>query len=236
MEPTGPTSRSARGATSRVGERHSLGRLVADELRRAILGGRYKPGERLVEDRLSADLGVSRIPVREALQLLSAEGLIELQPRRGASVAAVSTEVAREMVEVRALLEGLNARLAARRHEPGVVADLRETLRKGNAAAISGSVEELVDLNSEFHDLLAKAGRNTILWDIMRGLRERTSLVFAANSKGRAKEDWQEHSGILAAVIDGDEELASLLATRHVFKAAEAALASAATRSDDPAG
>ena len=169
MESAGPTSRSARGATSRVGERHSLGRLVADELRRAILGGRYKPGERLVEDRLSADLGVSRIPVREALQLLSAEGLIELQPRRGASVAAVSTEVAREMVEVRALLEGLNARLAARRHEPAVVAELRETLRKGNAAAVSGTVEELVDLNSEFHDLLAKAGRNTILWDIMRG-------------------------------------------------------------------
>ncbi len=234
MEPTGPAPRSTR--TARLGERHSsLGRLVADELRRAILGGRHKPGDRLVEDRLSADLGVSRIPVREALQLLSAEGLVELQPRRGASVAAISAAVAREMVEVRALLEGLNARLAARRHEPDVVAELRDCLRRGNAAAGSGTVEELVDLNSEFHDLLAKAGRNTILWDIMRSLRERTSLVFAANSKGRAQEDWQEHSGILAAVIDGDEELASLLATRHVFKAAEAALASAAQRIDDAA-
>ncbi len=60
-------------------------------------------------------------------------------------------------------------------------------------------------------------------------------LVFAANSKGRAQEDWQEHSGILAAVIDGDEELASLLATRHVFKAAEAALAKASLRADDDA-
>jgi len=241
MEPTGPASpppRTARQST-RVGERHSLGRLVADQLRRAILGGRHKPGERLVEDRLSEELGVSRIPVREALQFLAAEGLVELQPRRGASVAAISTEVAREMVEVRALLEGLNARLAARRHEPDVVGALRDCLRRGNAAAVAGTVEELVDLNSEFHDLLAKAGRNTILWDIMRSLRERTSLVFAANSKGRAKEDWQEHSGILAAVIDGDEELASLLATRHVFKAAEAAeaaLAGAAVRADDDAG
>ena len=239
MEPTGPASRPNRTAprTTRLGERHSsLGRQVADELRRAILGGRHKPGERLVEDRLSADLGVSRIPIREALQLLSGEGLVELQPRRGASVAAISTDVAREMVEVRALLEGLNARLAARRHDPEVIAALRETLRKGNAAAVSGTVEELVELNSEFHDLLAQAGRNTILWDIMRSLRERTSLVFAANSRGRASEDWQEHSGILAAVIDGDEELASLLATRHVFKAAEAALAGAATRTDDDPG
>jgi len=236
MEPTGPTSRPAHPArqSARPGEGHpSLGRVVADELRRAILRGRYKPGERLVEDRLSEELAVSRIPVREALRLLSAEGLVDLQPRRGASVTEVSTEVAREMVEVRALLEGLNARLAARRHDPAAVAELRETLRKGNAAATAGTVEELVDLNSEFHDRLAKAGRNTILLDIMRSLRERTSLVFAANSQGRAKEDWQEHSGILAAVIDGDEELASLLATRHVFRAAEAAFASASPRVED---
>lgn len=238
MEPSGPVARPAR--TPRLGEEHSaLGPLVANELRRAILGGRYKPGERLVEDRLSADLGVSRIPVREALRLLSAEGLVELQPRRGASVAAISPEVAREMVEVRALLEGLNARLAARRHEAEIVAALRDCLRRGNAAAISGTVEELVALNSEFHDLLAQAGRNTILWDIMRSLRERTSLVFAANSKGRAKEDWQEHAGILAAVIEGDEELAALLATRHVFKAAaaaEAAIARAASGTGDEPG
>jgi len=59
----------------------------------------------------------------------------------------------------------------------------------------------------------------------MRSLRERTSLVFAANSNARAREDWDEHSSILAAVIGGDEELASLLATRHVIKASEAALA-----------
>src|SRR5262249_61983917 len=95
MEPIRPASRPARTArqSARLGERHSsLGRLAADELRRAILGGRYKPGERLVEDRLSADLGVSRIPVREALRLLSAEGVVALPPRRGASVAAVSPE------------------------------------------------------------------------------------------------------------------------------------------------
>ena len=230
MEPIRPASRPARTArqSARLGERHSsLGRLAADELRRAILGGRYKPGERLVEDRLSADLGVSRIPVREALRLLSAEGLVALQPRRGASVAAISPEVAREMVEVRALLEGLNARLAARRHDPEVIAELREVLHKGKVAAVSGTLEELVELNSAYHDLLAKAGRNSILLDLMRSLRERTSLVFAANSKDRAREDWDEHSGILAAVIGGDEELASLLATRHVVKASEAALAHA---------
>ena len=82
-------------------------------------------------------------------------------------------------------------------------------------------------LNGAFHDKLAEAGRNSVLWDIMRTLRERTSLVFAANTAGRSREDWDEHSRILAAVIDGDEELAALLATRHVHQAAEAALAAA---------
>ena len=134
-----------------------------------------------------------------------------------------SVEAAQDLVEVRAVLEGLNARLAARHHQPAIVAALREVLVEGNRAALSSNVDDLVRLNGEFHDKLAEAGRNSILWDIMRTLRERTSLVFAANTAGRAKQDWDEHSRILAAVIEGDEELAALLATRHVHRAAEAA-------------
>jgi DNA-binding GntR family transcriptional regulator len=132
--------------------------------------------------------------------------------------------VAHDLVEVRATLEALNARLAARNHEPGIIAELRQVLKQGNAAARTRSVEDLVRLNGEFHDKLAQAGRNSILWDIMRTLRERTNLVFAANGVRRAERDWDEHSKILAAVIDGDEELAAMLASRHVRRAAEAAL------------
>jgi len=209
---------------SAIGREHaSLAKRVADELRRAILTNRRHPGDRLVEDRLSEEMGVSRVPIREALRALAAEGLVEVQPRRGATVADVSQEVARDLVEVRATLEGLNARLAARHHEPVIVAELRQVLDEGNRAARSKDVDDLVRLNGDFHDKLAEAGRNTLLWDIMRVLRERTSLVFAANTARRAVQDWDEHSRILAAVIDGDEELASMLATRHVRRAAEAA-------------
>jgi DNA-binding GntR family transcriptional regulator len=205
-------------------EHPSLGQRVAEELRRSILTSRRKPGDRLVEEQLSEELGVSRIPVREALRTLAAEGLVDVLPRRGASVAEISPEVARDLVEVRATLEGLNARLAARHHQPTIVAELRQVLTEGNRAAKSGNVDDLVRLNGEFHDKLAEAGRNTILWDIMRVLRERTSLVFAANTARRARQDWDEHSKILAAVIGGDEERAAALATRHVHRAAEAAL------------
>ena len=226
-------SRGPGGAAANQGEspgkrRGSLSKVVADELRRGILTGRRKPGDRLVEDRLSAELGVSRVPIREALRLLAAEGLVDVQPRRGASVAEFSAEVARDLVEVRAMLEGLNARLAARHRAPAIIAELRQVLAEGNAAAQSGNVADLVRLNGEFHDKLAEAGRNSILWDIMRTLRERTSLVFAANTARRSQQDWDEHSRILAAVIEGDEDLSSLLATRHVHQAAEAAFAAQA--------
>jgi len=100
-------------------------------------------------------------------------------------------------------------------------------LKEGNRAARAKSVDDLVRLNGEFHDKLAEAGRNSILFDIMRTLRERTNLVFAANSVRRAEQDWDEHSKILAAVIDGDEDLAAMLATRHVHRAAEGALGAA---------
>jgi DNA-binding GntR family transcriptional regulator len=223
--------RPKNGSGTTLGSAHpSLGQRVAEELRRAILTNRRRPGDRLIEDRLSEELGVSRIPIREALRVLGAEGLVDFQPRRGASVADVSPDVARDLVEVRATLEGLNARLAARHHEPAIVGELKQVLKEGNRAAKSKGVDDLVRLNGEFHDKLAEAGRNTILWDIMRTLRERTSLVFAANTARRAQQDWDEHSKILAAVIDGDEDLAAMLATRHVHRAADAAFGAIAAK------
>jgi DNA-binding GntR family transcriptional regulator len=198
----------------------SLSEVVSEQIRGRILDGTLKPGERLVEDRLSAELGVSRVPVREALRGLSAEGLVTLLPRRGATVVKVTPESVAELVEVRALLEGLNARLAAQRHDPEIVVQLEDTLARGNEAAKTGSAEELARLNAEFHERLAEASRNTVLSDVMRGLRERTSIAFAINGRTRAREDWEEHAGILAAVIAGDAELAALLANRHVQNAA----------------
>jgi DNA-binding GntR family transcriptional regulator len=200
----------------------SLSEVVSEQIRGRILDGTLKPGERLVEDRLSAELGVSRVPVREALRGLSAEGLVTLLPRRGATVVEVTPETVAELVEVRALLEGLNARLAAQRHDPEIIVQLEDTLARGNEAAKTGTAEELARLNAEFHERLAEASRNAVLSDVMRGLRERTSIAFAINGRARAREDWDEHAGVLAAVIAGDAELAALLATRHVQNAAAA--------------
>jgi DNA-binding GntR family transcriptional regulator len=205
-----------------LGELHApLRDLVVDRLRANILSGRYKSGERLVEDRLAEDFKVSRNPVREAIRALAAEGLVAVTPRRGATVAGFSTAETREMIEVRATLEAMNARLAARRRDPGMIAMLMECLNEGQQRAGEGDPAELVRLNAHFHDLLAAAGHNRILGDLMRQLRERTNLVFAPRSANGAAQTWEEHRAILEAVIAGDEELAALLASRHVLQAGE---------------
>lgn len=220
-----PRAAALRNTDAPIARNAPLGALATERLRDAILSGEYQPGERLVEDRLSEAFGISRVPIREALRALASDGLVEVRPNRGASVAAISPAMAADLVEVRAMLEGLNARLAARHSQPAIIEELRAILRDGNRAAVDGDVGDLVRLNAEFHDKLAQAGRNVILWDIMRTLRERTALVFARNTAARASRDWDEHSRILAAVIDGDEQLAELLAARHVHAAGEAAFA-----------
>lgn len=206
-----------------LGAQHSpLFALVTDTLRQRILGGQYDPGERLVENTLSQELGVSRIPVREALRALAAEGLVKIEPRRGASVARLSPNIAREMVEVRATLEGLNAKLAAQRRDPALILEIEKVLKEGNDAVNSGQTERFVELNSKFHELLGNIAANSVLQDMMRSLRERTGLLFAPANLSRARLNWDEHAQILQAVIAGDADLAALLATRHVFSAAKA--------------
>ena len=194
-------------------------------LRAGILAGRYQPGERLVEEKLSASFGVSRVPVREAIKRLAAEGLASpAEDGRGIMVARLSPEAVEELVEARAVLEGLNARFAARHRDPASLAQLRAALVRGHAATASASPAELAALNAEFHDLLYRAGATRLLPELIRPLRERSNLVFRLNSTERAADDWREHALILAAIVDGDEELAALMAARHVRRAAKARL------------
>ena len=204
-----------------LGELHSpLTQLVVEKLRSQILSGALAGGERLVEGRLSEELGVSRMPVREALRKLAAEGLVSIEPRRGASVISYSDDQVRELVEVRATLEGLNAKLAAKRHDESKMSELKSILDEGMRRAGSADALTLMQLNERFHDALANIAANSVLRDMMRSLRERTAMLFAPLNKGRGKETWDEHAAILRAVIAGDAELAAFLATRHVYSAA----------------
>lgn len=209
-----------------IGAAHSpLTKLVVNAIRERILSGALAPGERLVEAQLSTELGVSRMPVREALRVLGAEGVVTIEPRRGATVAVYTTEQVQELVEVRATLESLNAKLAARRHDPAQIAKLKQLLAAGSAVTDSADLAQVNEDNSNFHEVLAQVAANSILSDMVRSLRERTAIIFAPHSRNRAKQNWEEHAAILQAVIDGDAELAGLLSARHVHSAAQGVFA-----------
>lgn len=219
----------------RLGEEHSpLHDRVVTELRQAILSGRLKPGERLIEGHLADELGVSRNPVREAIRALASEGLLEVTARRGAAVATMTEQEARETIEVRALLEGHNARLAARRQDRQIIKRIEAVLNKGTAAVAAQRFDQLFDLNQHFHGELAAAGQNTVLGDLLQRLRERTAMLFAPMDPGRQARNWEEHAAILRAIIEGDERKAAALAAEHVMRAGMEFLVGLTTNGEDP--
>lgn len=198
-----------------------LSELVTARIRESITSGSYAPGTRLIEGRIAEELNVSRVPVREALRALAAEGLVEVRPRHGAIVASLDPASAREMVQIRATLEGLNARLAAEHCTPELASKVADVLAEGNAKMASGETAKLLDLNARFHDLLYAAGANTMLADLMRTLRDRTRMLFVNAAEDEIRQTWEEHAAILRAVQSGDAALAALLAERHVIRAAQ---------------
>jgi len=206
----------------KIGAVHApLNKVVADAIRERILAGEFVPGERLAEERLSEELGVSRMPVREALRALAAEGIVTLEPRRGASVTSYTPQQVQELVEVRATLESLNAKLAARRKDPAQIAELQRVLAAGTKINEKTDLATIQDNNNRFHEALEAIGANSVLSSIVRSLRDRTALIFARQSRTRVRENWKEHAEIVKAVIAGDADLAALLAGRHVYNAAQ---------------
>ena len=216
-----PDALGSRAEPSLGASHAALKDLVRQALRTRILSGAFAPGERLVEGRLSRQFEVSRVPVREALRELAAEGLVIIEPRRGAAVARFDDQQVREVVEVRATLEALNAKLAARRHNPEQMARLELILEQGTGLADGGDAQALERLNQSFHEALGHVAGNTVLQEIMRSLRDRTALLFAPLNRTRGRQNWDEHAAILRAVVAGDADLAALLAARHVYSAAQ---------------
>jgi DNA-binding GntR family transcriptional regulator len=199
-------------------------------LKRAILEQALPPGTKLPEDSIGERLGVSRTLVREALLRLSAEGLVELRPNRGACVAHPSLEEGRDMFAVRGALERLvvqelAGRLSAeqrRRVEAHIDAEEKAS---GRDAAMS------IRLAGEFHTLLADLTGNALLARYINDVVSRCSLILALYGRRHSAEcGASEHRAVLAALVKGDAEQAAALMTTHL----EAIASRALLASDDP--
>jgi DNA-binding GntR family transcriptional regulator len=189
---------------------------VADAVRAAIVTGRLKPGERIIEDVVAEEHDVSRVPVREALRRLEAEGFITLTPYRGATVVAPSRREGLELLAVRRGLEVLAARLASERRGQGYESELLETVVEETAASHAHDVGALLRLSLHFHEVVRLASGNEQLGLMLSKLVERISWVFELDVDERSAGAVADHSAIAHAILNGASIQASYLMDEHV--------------------
>lgn len=205
---------------------------VAERLRMAIVTGRFRPGERLIERELCDMMGVSRTSLREALRELQADGLITLKPNKGMSVAVLTEETARSIYEVRQMLEGLAARLFARRATAEQMQALRASVEDLAVVYDNFSVERFIAAKAHFYDVLLEGAGNQVAADLLRRIHTRASQlrVMSLSSAERAQKSIRELRAFCDALEARDEELAWRLCLEHVENAADAALRTIAGR------
>ncbi|MBT9385072.1 FCD domain-containing protein [Pseudooceanicola sp. CBS1P-1] len=194
----------------------------AEELRRdlegMIVAGELKPGDRLDETEIAKRFNVSRTPVREAIKALVATGLVEVRGRQGTMVATLSIPMLIEMFDLMAALEGLCARLAARRASREEKDRMSEVQARLVRAFEENEPEAFYKINEEFHDLLYLAAHTHFLADQTIALRLRLSpyrrqVTF---QPGKMRATLTEHQSIIDAIEAGDSDAAMVAASEHV--------------------
>jgi DNA-binding GntR family transcriptional regulator len=207
-------------------ERLTRSEQIRLDLTNQILGGQRLPGSALDEQELAASYGVSRTPVREALRLLAASGLVAHRPNHGAEVAAPSAADLRDMFQVMADLEGLCAGYAARAMPPEgrrQLADLHESMasivRAGDGTAYSAANESL-------HGLIYSGSQNSYLVEITMQTRQRLRPYRRAqfSTLGRLAASHAEHDAIVLAILRGDRAAAQRAMSEHIHVVRDAFL------------
>ncbi|MEW6623738.1 MAG: GntR family transcriptional regulator [Bacillota bacterium] len=195
--------------------------IVFEALKDAIVKGQLKPGERLMEQQIAEELGVSRTPVREAIRKLELEGFIIMIPRRGAYVSDVSLKDVAQVFEVRAAMESLAAGLAAQRITDEQMEDLERKFVEAKAALENSDLEMAIRFDSEFHEIIYQASRNDRLVQILSNLREQIHRYRSASlaHPGRLKDTMEEHKNLLDAIYQRNVGLAEKLAKEHIENA-----------------
>ncbi|MEV4539201.1 GntR family transcriptional regulator [Asanoa sp. NPDC049518] len=209
---------------AKIGAQHlPLRDQVLAALRKGIISGDYPPGERLTEDRLAEDFGVSRNPVREALRVAEAEGFVVILPRRGAVVASPSSATIHDIFAVRERLEPLAARLAAERATPTDVTSLRAVLEQAREATEAQNLRRVAELNSALHLQILEISGNPWLASIAKALYLHVQWVFQLTAEVRAPHSWDEHIKLVDAIESGNGDVAESVALAHVGAASAAA-------------
>ena len=202
-----------------------LREVVYETLRKAILKEKLKPGERLMENTIAGKLGVSRTPVREAIRMLSDEGLVLLIPRRGAQVAQISKQDLDDVLEIRQSLEVLAAELACLRITEEELQELiqaEEAFQKMDVTP--ATMTEIAEADIAFHEAIYRASGNRRLVSILNNLREQM-FRFRLEYLKRPhimKTLIEEHAAIVEAIRTRDTKTAREICYRHIENQQEA--------------
>lgn len=193
--------------------------LVRDQLEDDIVNGRMRPGEQVQIEPLMARFGVSRTPVREALQQLEISGLVEVLPKRGTFVAQVGMPELIQMFEVMAELESLCARLATRRVSREALDDIEAALKDCEVQCLAGDTNTYYYANEQFHRLIYQACGNGFLVQQTLLLKNRLKPYrrLQLQLRNRMAQSLQEHRDIVRALQQGDGEAAARAARDHVL-------------------
>ncbi|MFH8498133.1 GntR family transcriptional regulator [Streptomyces coeruleorubidus] len=187
---------------------------VTAELRQEIIAGSLRPGDRLVERELAQRFGVSRVPVREAIRALVAEGFVHFETPRRTVVRRLTPNDVKELFELREALEVYAAGLAASRATPQDLAEVQELLDRAAAATEAGDAELITDLNSRLHDRIVAMAGNSLLTEALEPVAGRLRWMTRRN------EEWPqllvEHRELFEAIASGDPDRARAHALTHV--------------------
>ncbi|MFP3902461.1 MAG: GntR family transcriptional regulator [Acidimicrobiia bacterium] len=192
---------------------------VADRLRDDILEGAFPPGERLIELQLTERYGVGRAAIRAALVELVAEGLVQRETNRGATVRRITVAEAVEITEARAALEGLVSRLAAERATDDERDELRTLIGEMTAAVEADKKLAYSKLNRTLHATIRRIARHRVADDLVANLRNRAAhhQFRLALMPGRAAESLAQHRAIVDAIVAGDGPTAEAAMRAHLL-------------------
>jgi DNA-binding GntR family transcriptional regulator len=213
---------------------------VHDAIVSEIAAGKLKPGERVIQEQIAQELGVSRQPVQQALLLLRKQGVLRDAPGRGLIVAALDIEQVGNLYDIRAVMEGLAFRKAAERNAERARKHGPALIQSGRKAVAAGSVAAMIGADLKFHDFIYGLSENPLIAPAMDAQWTYTQRVMGEvlMRDEMPRDIWDQHEALLDAVMAGDGATAEALARQHIGQAAAAMIArlrSEATDAEDAA-
>jgi DNA-binding GntR family transcriptional regulator len=217
-----------------IQESDTIRKKVYTYVREQIMSGRIAPNQRLIETKIAQEIGTSRTPVREALHNLEIEGLIQSIPRIGYQVKEISEQEVEEICEIRSVIEGLAARWAMEKASAKAVRELKKNIALTVAQVSKGEVRAFIDLDAQFHEIIARCSGSTRLLELsqtLRGhmLRYRVKSIFLEDTVLQAL---QGHQAILKAIEKGDPEVVTLAVQVHLKESKKSILRHALKKED----